>query len=921
MNRAMKRGWRAAGTALLALFAGASLAAAASPQIEIPFERFTLDNGLTVIVHENREAPIVAVAVWYRVGSKDERPGKTGFAHLFEHLMFNGSENLDQDWFLALEEAGATSMNGTTNWDRTNYFQTVPTPALDRALWMESDRMGHLLGAITQEKLDEQRGVVQNEKRQRENRPYGQAWNMLSRASFPDEHPYSWSVIGSMDDLNAASLEDVHEWFRRYYGAANAVLVLAGDIDVQTAREKAERFFGDIAPGPPLTRHASWIAQRSGGKREIALDRVPQSRLYKAWNTAPLGTADASKLELAARILGGDKNSRLYKRLVHEDQIATAVSAYYYGRELAGWFVVQIDAKPGQSLDAIEAALNEELATFARRGPNEQDMERARISLRAEFVRNLERVGGFEGVAGILAAGEVHEGDPAAYRRWLERLASTNRKDVRSAVRGWLTDGAYTLEIHPFPEYDSADGGADRSALPGVGEAPRLSFPKLQRAQLGNGLRIVLAERHDLPLVEMELLFDAGYAADKGAKLGTSAYTLSMLQEGTRDLDALEFADRAARLGAEIATHSTLDTSSVRLSALQENLADSIDLYAQVVLEPALDAAEIERKRVRWLARILQEESSPRSLALRTLPPLLYGKEHAYGIPLTGSGTKESIGSLTRADLLAFKKRWLRPDAATLIVVGDVTMEQLVPLVDDSFGDWKAPGGAKPSKRLRQVASPAGARVYLIDRPDAEQSVIIAGQVAPPVGAGSYEASQLMNDVLGGSFTSRLNMNLREDKHWSYGARTHLIDAQGDRPLFALAPVQTDKTAEAMAEILKEFREYRGKRPATDEEIDRAKASSIRELPGRYETNRAVRNAIASIERFDWPDDHVVTYRDRVEAIRPKDVHGAAQQILTPPQLTWVVVGDLSRIESGVRELGLGPVTILDADADSETNP
>jgi len=898
---------------LVGLLASATGAGATSGPLDIPFQRFVLDNGLVVIVHENRDAPIVAVQVWYRVGSKDERPGKTGFAHLFEHLMFNGSENLDQDWFLPLEEAGATSMNGTTNWDRTNYFQTVPTSALDRALWMESDRMGHLLGAITQDKLDEQRGVVQNEKRQRENRPYGQAWNLLSRASFPSGHPYSWSVIGSMDDLNAASLEDVHEWFRSYYGAANAVLVLAGDIDAATAREMTERYFGDIPAGPPVARHARWIAKRTGAKRQIVRDRVPQSRVYKAWNTAPLGTPDASSLELAAQILAGDKNSRLYKRLVYEEQIATSVSAYYYGRELAGWFVIEVDAQPGLSLDAIEAALEEELATFARRGPNDAEMDRARVTLRAEFVRGLEQLGGFHGVSGILAAGEVHEGDPAAYRGWLNDLETTTRKDVRSSVREWLDDGVYTLEIHPFPDHQHASKGVDRSALPALGDSPNLRFPALQRAVLGNGLQVILAERHSLPLVEFELLVDAGYAADQNAKLGTSAYTLSMLKEGTRRLDALALADREARLGAIISTHSTLDTSSIRLSALRENLEESVELYSKVVLEPAFDEREIERKRARWLAKILQEKSSPRSVALRTLLPLLYGDDHAYSIPLTGSGTEESIRSLTRDDLVGFAKRWLRPDNATLIVVGDVTLKELSPLLEKTFGGWESPVVATPSKKLDQVELPGRARVYLIDRPGAEQSVIIAGQLAPPIGAGNYDATEFMNRILGGSFTSRLNMNLREDKHWSYGARSTLIDAQGQRPLFALAPVQTDKTSESMQEILKEFREYRSNRPATDEEIERARSNSIRKLPGRYETNASVLRSLAKMTRFGWPDDYVVKYRSRIEALGNDQIRAAAKQILRPEELTWLVVGDLAVIEPGIRALELGELTILDA--------
>jgi zinc protease len=885
-------------------------------ELEIPFEKFSLDNGLTVIVHEDHAAPIVAAHVWYHVGSKDERPGRTGFAHLFEHLMFNGSENLDQDWFMAMEEAGATGLNGTTNWDRTNYFQTVPTAALDRTLWMESDRMGHLLGVVSQEKLDEQRGVVQNEKRQRENSPYGQAWNWLSRGSFPADHPYSWPVIGNMEDLDAASLEDVRTWFQSYYGPSNAVLVLAGDIDVETARQKAEKYFGDIPAGPPLLRHDRWVAKRTGDRRQVAHDRVPQSRLYEAWNTSELGTADATQLELLAQILGGDKNSRLYKRVVHEDQLATSVSAYYFGRELAGWFVIQADARPGVALQAVEKAVDEEVARLLTRGPTREELDRARTTLRADFLRSLERVGGFHGVAGVLASGEVYEGDPDAYRRWLADLAAASPSSLREAGQRWLSDGAFALEIHPFPAYAHADAGADRSQLPGTGEPSGPGFPILQRATLDNGLRVILAERHDLPLVEAELLVDAGYASDtaNAGKLGTSSYALAMMKEGTEDLGALELSAQEAKLGATIKTRSTLDTSSISLSALRENLDPSLALFADVVREPVFAPQEIERKRKRWLARILQEKSEPRDVALRTLPPLLYGADHAYGIPFTGSGTEASITSLTRDDLVNFHRRWIRPDAATLIVVGDVDMPTLLPLLQKYFGNWKAPEGPRAEKRLPTVPAPPKSSVYLVDKPGAEQSVIIVGHVTPPVDIETYDAIELMNNILGGSFTSRLNMNLREDKHWSYGARTRALDAAGQRPFFAYAPVQSDRTADSMTEILREFREYRSVRPATQAETQRAIEKQIRTLPGRFETNREVLAAIADIVRFDWPDDTVSTTRDRLEGLGPKEIHATAQAILRPEQLTWVVVGDLAQIEAPVRELDFGKVTILDAD-------
>jgi zinc protease len=381
--------------------------AATTDRIEIPYQKFTLPNGLTLIVHEDHKAPIVAVNVWYHVGSKNEKPGRTGFAHLFEHLMFNGSENYDKDFFGPLERAGATDMNGTTNEDRTNYFQNVPTNAVDLALWMESDRMGHLLGAISQAKLDEQRGVVQNEKRQGENQPYGTVWDFLTPKLYPANHPYSWTVIGSMADLDAAALDDVKDWFRTYYGAANAVIVVAGDIDAKTAKQKVEKYFGDIPAGPPVARQESWIAKRSGSQRGVLQDRVPQARIYKVWNIPGWGTPEADYLNLVSELLSSGKSSRLYKRLVYEEQIATDVSAYLDLREIGSLFVIEATARPGVDLAKVERAADEELRRFLAGGPTPAELRRVKTQFRAGFIRGVERIGGFGGKSDVLAQGEV----------------------------------------------------------------------------------------------------------------------------------------------------------------------------------------------------------------------------------------------------------------------------------------------------------------------------------------------------------------------------------------------------------------------------------------------------------------------------------------------------------------------------------
>ncbi|MBC6427754.1 MAG: insulinase family protein, partial [Cellvibrionales bacterium] len=641
-------------------------------QINIPFERFTLDNGLTLLVHEDRKAPIVTVNIWYHVGSKNERPGITGFAHLFEHLMFNGSENYRGEWFLPLEKAGGTNLNGTTWFDRTNYFQTVPSPALDLVLWMESDRMGHFLGAITQEGLDTQRAVVQNEKRQGDNRPYGRAGYAQLAGMFPEGHPYRWSTIGSMADLNAATLEDVKDWFKTYYGAANAVLVLAGDISPAEARRKVEHYFADIPPGPALTRPERWVAKRTAPSRTVMQDEVAQARLTRSWNTPPFGDPDAVYLDIAARILADGKSSRLHQRLVQEDQLASQVAAAQIPLEIAGLFEIEAYAKPGTPLTQIEKAINQELADFLRRGPTKKELDRVRTAYFAQLIRGLEKTGGFAGKAQLLARYQTYLGDAARYRQTLETYDQATPAKVREAAERWLSNGDFNLEVHPRPRYQVADSGADRTSLPDPGPAPELQLPPLAQYQLTNGIQVLHMQRGDLPVITMSMLFDAGYAADPADRQGLAAFTAAMLSEGTRRHTALEFAQRAEELGALIRATANLDLNLLSLSALSQNLPASLELFADALRHPRFADRELDLTRSNWMDRIAQEKTDPQSLALRHLPPLLYGRGHPYAIPFTGSGTESSIAAIAAADLHRFHRRWLRPDNARLVVVGNL---------------------------------------------------------------------------------------------------------------------------------------------------------------------------------------------------------------------------------------------------------
>ncbi len=897
----------------LLVLAAVAPPAAGDGEIDIPYSNYVLPNGLTLIVHQDPKAPIVAVNVWYHVGSKNEKPGKTGFAHLFEHLMFNGSENFKDEYFKPFERVGATDQNGTTDFDRTNYFQNVPETALDMALWMESERMGHLLGAIDQAKLDEQRGVVQNEKRQDENQPYGRAFLAIFENTYPEGHPYSWSVIGSMEDLEAASLDDVHEWFKTYYGAANAVLAVAGDVDAEEVRQKVETYFGDIPSGPPVTRGESWVAKRTGSHRHRMQDRVAQARIYKVWNIPEWGTADADYLELVSDVLTDGKTSRLYKRLVYDDRIATDAVSFVFDRELGGLFVLWATAAPGRDLGAVERALDEELERFLTGGPTAAELERVKTRYRAGFVRGIERVGGFGGKSDILASHQVYGGSPDAYKTTLARVAGATPEDLRRAAGEWLADGDYNLEIHPFPEYSTAESGVDRSAgLPETREFPEVRFPQLEKTTLAGGLKVILAERHAVPVVWFQLMVDAGYAADQGRIPGTASLAMDMLDEGTVSRSALEISDRLSRLGADLESASNLDTSFVSLSALKDKLDESLEIFADVIRNPTFAQEELGRRKELQLAAIQREKVSPFQIGLRVLPRLLYGSDHAYGLPFTGTGTAASVSSITREDLRTFHRTWFRPDNATLVVVGDTTLDEIAPRLESLFAGWQA--GAVPAKNVSPVEHRPSPAVYLVDRPGSSQSIIFAGHVAPPKGNPHEIAIEAMNEVLGGSHAARINMNLREDKHWSYGARSILADARGQRPFVVFAPVQTDKTKESMAEIQKEITGIRGPRPPTGDELARAKDSRTLVLPGRWETSRAVISSIAEMVQFGLAEDHWSTYPAKVRGLDLAQVSAAAKAVVRPDKIVWVVIGDREKIEAGIREIALGEVKLIDAD-------
>ncbi|MCM8730984.1 M16 family metallopeptidase [Hephaestia sp. GCM10023244] len=902
-------------------------------QVDIPYESFTLANGLHVIVHTDRKAPIVAVSVWYDVGSKNEPQGKTGFAHLFEHLMFNGSENAPGDFFKPLKEVGAIDANGTTSFDRTNYFETVPTPALDRALFLESDRMGHLTGAITQAVLDEQRGVVQNEKRQRDNQPYGLFRYKQVEGLFPADHPYGHTTIGSMADLDAASLADVKQWFHDHYGPNNAVLVLAGDIDVATARAKVEKYFGDIPRGPQNVHPSAPIPTLPARKDEVMKDRVAATMLTRMWAVPGVTSDDMAPLDVAAGVLGGLDSSRLTDALVRKEKLAVQVGAYNQSLAQLGIFVIQVIVRPGADVAATSKRLDQIVADFLKTGPTEDEVRRVVTQQVSETIAGLESVGGFGGKAVALAQGALYANDPGAYKKDLEKLAAQTPATVRAAAAKWLARPAYALTIAPgardayqeatAPAKIAAETAAKadsdqqtvkgtRGALPHVGTVADLVFPTVEHAKLANGIPLVYAHREAVPITLATISFDAGMAADPAQALGTQALTLGMMDEGTTSLDATRLAEAQERLGADISTGAGADRTYVGIYTPTANLAPALDLFADVVQNPAFAPAEVERVKGQQLAAIAQEMTSPQGLAARALPPLVFGAANPYA-KQQGAGDPAAVGKLTRDDLVAFQQAWLRPDKATIFVVSSAPLATVKAALDRRFGRWTMPG-APGTKDFTSPATQAAPKIVLIDRPDSPQSLIRAGELTGLKGTDDMLAYNAANDTLGGNFLSRINMDLREAKGWSYGASGTFQTLEHAAPYIINAPVQADKTGPAIAALQTELKGFLTDRGVTQAEFDRTVTGTIRELAGGFETSSDVLRAMQNIELYDRPDDYYATLAERFRALSVGQLDAAARRVLDPDRFVWVVVGDAAKVRPQLDSLGL-PVEVVKAPA------
>jgi predicted Zn-dependent peptidase len=895
-------------------------------EVSIPHTTFKLKNGLTVIVHEDHKAPVAAVTVWYNVGSKDEPPKKTGFAHLFEHLMFNGSENLPGDYFTYLQQIGATDYNGTTAQDRTNYFETVPTGALERAMFMESDRMGHLLGAITQGVLDNQRAVVQNEKREDDTRPGGLIQYQLYGNLFPVGHPYHHTVIGSMADLDAASLADVKAWFRNKYGPNNAVLVVAGDVKPDEVKRLAERYFGPIPAGPVNHPAMAGVPTLSKAKSIAMKDAVATTIIQHYWAVPGLLDKQLAALDIGGSVLGGLNSSRLDKILVRDEKLAVAVTAGLTPMQRAGIFSVAAYVRPGVDPAVVSKRLDEILADYIAKGPSADEVERAVMSEVSSRIRALEKTGGFGGKAVSLAEGQTYAHDSDFYKKTLATYATVTPATVRTAMQQWLRRPALTIVMSPGqraayteakavapPKTGNKSEGAAKGdrTIPPMGQLASLQFPAITHTRLSNGIPVEYAQRTTVPVTQIALAFDAGTAADSPQARGLADMTMSLLDEGTSELSSQEVAETEERLGADVSSQNGGDRSYVMLNALSPNLAPSLDLMTDVVKDAAFRPDDIDRIRSQLLTAIAQQEKDPQRVANRLLPQVLYGPSHPYGGPPVGD--PKAIAKFTRADFLGFRARWIRPDDAKIFIVSDRPLSEIQPLLEARFGHWTAPSVPRGVKNFTAPpARPASPKILLINRPGAPQSTIVGGQLLPIAPTADIVPFDTANDVLAGLFTSRLNMDLRETKGWSYGVSGDESVVEHAVPYSISAGVQADRTGDSLAALNQDITDYLTTKGTTPAERDLAVANDVQGLPGRFETSGSVLSAMMSMDVLKRPDDYYETLPAKYRAQTPALLDQAARAALDPKGFTWIVVGDAAKVRPQLEKLGM-PIEVVEA--------
>src|ERR1700723_496148 len=889
----------------------------------VAFEKYTLPNGLEVILSENHRLPLVAVNIWYHVGPANEHAGRTGFAHLFEHMMFEGSEHVGaKAHFRYLAAAGATGINASPSFDRTNYFETLPSNQLALGLWLESDRMGYLLGTLDQEKLQNQKDVVRNERRQTtENAPYGLAEEEVYHRLFPATHPYYANVIGSHADIEAAGLDDVRDFFRQYYSPNNASLAIVGDFDRAQAKQLVAKYFGSIPRGPVVPKIEVQTPPVPTQRSAVVSDRVELPRVYMAWITPAIYAPGDAESDFLAYVLGGGKSSRLYKSSVHDKQIAEDVSADNSGLLLGSVFEIEATAKPGVKPEELQKAIDGVLAQFRSQGPIEAELVRARNVLQTGLVESLESFGE---VADRLNQYNQYLHDPGYFETDFQRYSRVTAADLKRAAKSDLSPDHRVVVygvpgekvIHDIPrtpdesaKQSDGSGPANeqpeeswRMTPPQAGPASKLSLPVASRFTLSNGLAVFVLPSHELPIVSAQLVVLAGSAANAPGRSGLASFTSDMLDRGTRKRSALAISDDLDQIGATLDTDSGTDSSTVSIGTLKKNLEPALEIFADVALSPTFPEPEVERVRSERLASIQEEQDSIQVLARRTVARALYGEKSPYGF--LGIGEAESNKKIAREDLAGFWQQEYVPANSALVFAGDISEVEARALAEKYFGAWTGVRASRPGALEERKIARA---VYIVDKPESGQTQVRVAALGVPRSTPDYAGLEVMNQVLGGSFASRLNMNLREEHGYTYGVSSDFTYRRETGTFSAGGGIRTDATAPAVAEIFREIERIRNSEP-TPSELSLARNSLSLSLPALFQTNGRSAGVIGDLFVHELPLDYYRALPAEFNAVSSEDVLRVAQKYLDPDQMVVIAAGDRSKIEAGLKALGAGPV-------------
>jgi zinc protease len=903
------------------------------PELKLDYEKYTLPNGLDVILHIDRSDPIVALAVQYHVGSNREVEGRTGFAHLFEHMMFQESEHVGEDQFFKIIQNAGGTLNGGTGNDATTYYEVVPKNALEKIIWMESDRMGYMINTVTKKSFAVQQNVVQNEKRQSvDNRPYGQTSYVIAKNLYPEGHPYNWTVIGEMDDLKNATVEDVKDFHSRFYIPNNATLVLAGDFDVAQAKKLIEKYFGEIPKGKDVPDPKPIPVKLEKTKKlyfEDNFAKVPQFRMI--WPTVEEYADDSYPLAYLGQLLSQGKKAPLYKVLEKEKKLSSSQSAYNGSQEIAGSFNITVTANDNISLKDVESAIFEALAMFEKEGFTDEDVERIKASQETDFYNGISSV---LSVAFQLATYNEYAGSPAYYKTDIDKLKAVTKEDIMRVYEKYIKGKPYlATSFVPKGKLDLVAEGSvkadvkeenildatqvkieegqeeeiaatpsvfDRSVMPVDGPDPALNLPNVWEGKLSDGMRVLGIEQDELPLVQFNIVLKGGHYLDKQGKAGVAYLVSELMMEGTKNKTPQELEEEIEKLGATISMNASNTDISISVNTLSRNYDKTLSLVREILLEPRWDAEEFDMAKTRTLNRIIRQKADANVLTRDAFNSLVYGSGHIFSIDRMGN--EANVSSITIDDLKAFYNDNFSPSVANFHIAGNITRDKVMSSLQDLAAKWTAKNVTFPEYSV--PAPPSVSQIFFVDVPGAKQSVINIGGIGLARNDDDYFAVTVMNYKLGGSFNSDVNLVLREEKGFTYGARTNFSGSYIPGTFQASASVRSSATLESV-QIFKDLMEkYR--KGISAEDLQFTKNALIKSNARQFETLRSLLGMLQEMSMYNLPKDYVKDQEDIVRNMTPEQHQALAMKYLNPDKMYYVVAGDAATQLDSLEKVGFG---------------